>query len=37
VCGVLLAQLAKSWYLDRMVLLFEEMKGRNPEYAKWES
>ena len=36
VSGVLLTLLAKSWYLDRMVLLFEEMKARNPEYAKWE-
>ena len=34
--GVLITQLAKAWYLDRMVLLFEEMKGRNAEYAKWE-
>ena len=36
VSGVLLTQLATCWYLDRMVLLFEEMKGRNPEYASWE-
>ena len=36
VSGLVIAQLAKCWYLDRMVLLFEEMKGRNPEYAKWE-
>ena len=36
VSGVVLTQLAKAWYLDRMVLLFEEMKGRNPEYASWE-
>lgn len=36
VSGLLISQLAKSWYLDRMVLLFEEMKGRSPEYASWE-
>jgi hypothetical protein len=34
--GVLLTQVAKGWYLDRMVLLFEEMKGRNAEYRSWE-
>jgi hypothetical protein len=36
VSGLLIVQLAKSWYLDRMVLLFDEMKGRSAEYAKWE-
>ena len=36
VSGVLLAQLAKCWYLDRMVLLFDDMKGRDPEIAAWE-
>jgi hypothetical protein len=36
VAGLVLAQTAKAWYLDRMVLLFEEMKGRHPEYASWE-
>jgi hypothetical protein len=36
VSGVLLAQLAKCWYLDRMVLLFEEMKGRSSVYNEWE-
>jgi hypothetical protein len=36
VSGLLLMQLAKSWYLDRMVLLFEEMKGRDPKIASWE-
>ncbi|MET0864988.1 MAG: DUF6653 family protein [Nakamurella sp.] len=36
VSGVLLSQLAKCWYLDRMVLLFDEMKSRSPEYANWE-
>jgi hypothetical protein len=36
VAGVIITQLAKFWYLDRMVLLFEDMKGRNAEYASWE-
>ena len=34
--GLVLAQTAKAWYLDRMVLLYEHMKARNPEYAAWE-
>lgn len=32
--GVALAYLGKSWYLDRMVWLLEDMKSR-PEYAPW--
>jgi hypothetical protein len=36
VSGVLLAQTAKAWFLDRMVLLFEDMKARDPAYAAWE-
>jgi hypothetical protein len=36
VSGILLAQTAKAWFIDRMVLLFEDMKTRNPEYAAWE-
>jgi len=36
VAGVALVQVAKAWYLDRQVLLFEEMKGRHPQYAEWE-
>ena len=36
VAGLVLAQTAKAWYLDRMVLLYEDMKARNPEYAAWE-
>ncbi|MDF2744628.1 MAG: hypothetical protein K0S88_6006 [Actinomycetia bacterium] len=35
VSGVL-AQTAKAWFLDRMVLLFEDLKARDPEYAAWE-
>jgi hypothetical protein len=36
VAGVVLAQTAKAWFLDRMVLLFEDMKARDPSYAAWE-
>ena len=36
VAGILLVQGGKLWYLDRMVLLFEDMKSRHPEYAAWE-
>lgn len=34
VFGVALAYIGKSWYLDRMVWLFEDMKSR-PEYSQW--
>jgi hypothetical protein len=36
VSGVVMAQIAKAWFLDRMVLLFEDMKARDPEYASWD-
>lgn len=36
VAALVLQQTAKSWYLDRMVLLYEDMKARDPEYARWE-
>jgi hypothetical protein len=36
VLGLLIVQGGKAWYIDRMVLLFDAMKGRNPEYAKWD-
>jgi hypothetical protein len=34
VLGVALAYLGKSWYLDRMVWLYEDMK-HVPEYKQW--
>ncbi len=34
--GILIVHLGKLWYIDRMVLLFEDMKGRDPVYAGWE-
>lgn len=36
VLGVSLAYIGKSWYLDRMVWLFEDMKDDNPTYKSWE-
>jgi hypothetical protein len=36
VAGILILQVAKAWYLDRQVLLFEEMKARHSPYAAWE-
>jgi len=34
ILGIALAYLGKSWYLDRMVWLYEDMKDL-PEYKKW--
>ena len=36
VAALVIQQTAKSWYIDRMVLLYEDMKTRDPEYARWE-
>ncbi len=36
IAGLVIMQTAKAWYLDRQVLLFQEMKGRHPQYAEWE-
>jgi len=36
VAGILLVQVAKAWYVDRQVLLYEDMKGRHPQYAEWD-
>ncbi len=33
--GIALAYLGKSWFLDRMVWLYEDMKETRPEYRKW--
>lgn len=35
VMGWSFAALAKFWFVDRMVWLFEDMKDRRPEYAAW--
>jgi hypothetical protein len=34
--GIALAYIGKSWYLDRMVWLYEDMKNENEEYRSWE-
>ena len=34
ILGISLAYIGKSWYLDRMVWLYEDMKHL-PEYEKW--
>ncbi len=36
VLGVTLVYLGKSWFLDRMVWLYETMKSENEEYQRWE-
>lgn len=36
VLGVALAYLGKSWYLDRMVWLYETMKTADATYGSWE-
>ncbi|WP_299526635.1 DUF6653 family protein [uncultured Lutibacter sp.] len=34
--GISLTYLGKSWYLDRMVWLYEDMKETNAIYKSWE-
>jgi len=34
--GLVITQVAKAWFIDRMVLLYEDMRARDPEYAGWE-
>ncbi|HET7519171.1 MAG TPA: DUF6653 family protein [Actinomycetes bacterium] len=36
VAGLLVTQAAKAWFIDRMVLLSDDMKARVPEYAAWD-
>jgi len=36
ITGISLAYLSKSWYLDRMVWLYEDMKDHHDEYKKWD-
>ena len=36
VAGLLITHGGKVWYLDRVSLLFAEMKGRKAEYASWD-
>ncbi|MBM2623785.1 hypothetical protein JIG36_50685 [Actinoplanes sp. LDG1-06] len=34
--GITIVQCAKAWFIDRMVLLFADMKNRDQRYADWE-
>ena len=36
VTGLLITHGGKAWYLDRITLLFADMKSRSPEYASWD-
>ncbi len=36
VTGILIVHGGKAWYIDRMTLLFADMKSRNSEYASWD-
>jgi hypothetical protein len=36
VTGLVIVQVAKAWCIDRMVLLFEDMKTDHDEYRGWE-
>ena len=33
--GMAVLILSKSWFLDRMVWLYQEMKNTNDEYGRW--
>jgi hypothetical protein len=35
VAGIVIVILGKSWFLDHMVKLYEEMKYSNDEYRGW--
>jgi len=35
VAGTVVMMIAKLWFLDRMVWLFDEMKDTNDEYRSW--
>jgi len=36
ILGVTMAYLGKSWFLDRIVWLYEDMKTENEKYKGWE-
>jgi len=36
ILGITLTYLGKSWFLDRMVWLYEDMKDNNEEYKSWD-
>jgi uncharacterized protein YndB with AHSA1/START domain len=36
VTGILITHGGKVWYMDRVALMFADMKDRSPEYASWD-
>ena len=36
ILGITMAYLGKSWFLDRMVWLYEDMKNDNETYKSWD-
>ena len=34
--GILITHGGKAWYLDRVALLFADMKARDPKFAAWD-
>lgn len=34
--GILITHGGKAWYLDRVSLLFADMKARDPKFAAWD-
>ena len=34
--GILITHGGKAWYMDRVSLLFADMKQRKAEYAAWD-
>jgi len=36
ILGLVLVVLGKMWFLDRMVWVYEDMKGKSEEYSSWE-
>ena len=34
--GIAVVQCAKAWFIDRMVLLYEDIKTTDPVYAGWD-
>jgi uncharacterized ferredoxin-like protein len=36
VLGLVIIVLAKAWFFDRMVWLYEDMKHQHDEYRTWE-
>lgn len=35
ISGLVIVMLGKTWFLDRMVWLYQDLKDSNPEYTRW--